>query len=144
VLQYFGLFERQKMDEGLDKYRFINSINVKKDDLRDDERIDKDYAPYFINLMLSYHKDTLFYAYNMDKNHRIAPRNQYVYLLNTVRPRKRFSKIHRSEKLDDVELIQTFFGYNVKKAKEALAILSSEQLKEIKQRSNRGGLKKDI
>jgi len=130
--------------EELDRYRFINSINVKKDDLRDDERIDKDYAPYFINLMLSYHKDTLFHAYNMDRNHQIPARNQYIYLLNTIRPRKRFTKIHRSEKLDDVTLIQAFFGYNIKKAKETLAILSPEQIKEIKQRCNRGGLKKEL
>lgn len=122
-----------------DRFRFLNSINITKQSLIDDPNLRRDYAPYFTNLMLSYHIDTIWHVFQMDKLSNIPEKNQYQYYLNTVRKRKRFTKLHKPTKSDDVSLIQEYFGYNTKRAKEVLPLLSAEQLKQIRQRCNKGG-----
>ena len=123
-----------------DRFRFINSVNTTGEDLSNDSMLESEYAPYFINLMLSYHKDTLFYAYNMDKYSDLPKKCQYLYYLNSIRKRKRYTKLHRVEKDKGVTLIKDYYGYNMKKSKEALRLLSKEQIEVIKRKCNRGGI----
>jgi len=66
---------------------------------------------------------------------------QYQYLLNTVRSYKRpFQKWQKREDIDGLEAVKEFYGYSNEKAKEALSILSNDQLDEIRKRLNKGGL----
>lgn len=123
-----------------DKFRYLNSINNKVA-LDDDDF--KEYSPYFTNLMLSYHLDCLFAVSRLDVFSNIPPVAQYVYLLNTIRKKKRFTKLHRIEKDENVKLIQEYYGFSLKKAKNALAILSKEQINEIRQKRDKGGSNKD-
>jgi hypothetical protein len=62
-------------------------------------------------------------------------------LINIIRPRKRFSKWAKKKEDSDLNLIMKYYDYSIDKAKSALAILSEEQIKMIKERTNEGGTK---
>lgn len=104
---------------------------------------EKDYVPFLVNRALSYHMDCILYANQMNMNHGIAPKLQYQYLLNTVRPMKRkFEKWQKASVVKDLDCVKEYFGYSNEKAKEALRILSNEQITLIKEKLEKGGVKK--
>jgi hypothetical protein len=114
-------------------------LQTKKDVLE----TEKDYVPFLINRSLSYHMDCILYANQMNMNHGIAPKLQYQYLLNTVRPMKRkFEKWQKASVVKDLDCVKEYFGYSNEKAKEALRILSNEQITLIKEKLEKGGVKK--
>ncbi len=119
-----------------------NDINFKKKNLMretdNDKLAESGYVPYLTNKSLSYFPDTLFHAQNMNVNHDLDNLLQYEYLLNTVRPKKRFAKWVKPEDNDDLEIIKMYFGYSNKKAEQALKILSSDVIKEIRDKITRG------
>jgi len=100
-----------------------------------------DYVPFVVNRALSYHLDCVLYANEMNLN-PVADRDmQYQYLFNTIRPLKRkFQPWQKASKLSDLECVKEYFGYSNNKAKDALRILSEEQLVEIRDRTNKGGM----
>jgi hypothetical protein len=53
--------------------------------------------------------------------------------------KRKFQPWQKSEVEKDLECVKLFFGYSDTKAKEALRILNSEQLAEIKRRTDKGG-----
>jgi predicted DNA binding CopG/RHH family protein len=78
----------------------------------------------------------------MNMNHGIAPKLQYQYLLHTVRPMKRkFEKWQKATSIQDIEWVKEYFSYSNQKAKEAMRILSNEDLQLIKNKLDRGGVK---
>ena len=58
-----------------------------------------------------------------------------------VRKRKRFSPWIRKDKIKDLELVKSYYGYSNEKAKQALRILTKEQLNFIKSKFETGGTK---
>lgn len=103
----------------------------------------KDYKPFLVNRALSYHVDCVAYANQMNMYPSLDPDMQFQYLLNTIRPMKRkFQSWQKAEVTKDIESVKTFFGYSDQKAKEALRILSDEQLAEIKAKTDPGGVKR--
>ena len=123
-------------------FDYVNDINFKKKNLMretDNDRLaESGYVPYLTNKSLSYFPDTLFLANDMNINHGVDNLLQYEYLLNTVRPKKRFAKWVRPEDNDDLEIIKMYFGYSNKKAEQALKILSSEVIQRIRVIITRG------
>ena len=99
----------------------------------------KEYPPFIINRCLSGFIDTVMVANEMNINHHLSPKLQYQFLLNTVRPKRRFSPWLKKEKLDDLEVVKSYYGYSNEKAKAALNILSDDQLNSIKLKQIRGG-----
>jgi len=65
---------------------------------------------------------------------------QFDFLLNSLRPRKRFTPWLKATKLENLEYVKEFYGYNNEKAKVALAILDDEQISAIKQKMRKGGI----
>lgn len=122
---------------------FLNSINYTKKDLmrgtENDALAEKSYSPWYVNKTLSYFSDTVFAANMMNCNHGLDHRLQYVFYINIVSPKKRFSKWVKKEKDSDLEAVMAYYGYNRKNAKAALQLLSTEQLKEIKSHVEKGG-----
>jgi|TARA_R100000030_G_scaffold96787_1_gene85227 hypothetical protein len=123
-------------------FDYVNDINFKKKNLMRDTDNDKlaegGYVPYLTNKSLSYFPDTLFLSQAMNIHHGLDNLLQYEYLLNTVRPKKRFAKWVKPEDNDDLEIIKMYFGYSNKKAEQALKILSSDVIKEIREIITRG------
>lgn len=117
---------------------WLNSINHEKVNILTDENKNQ-YPPYIVNRCLSGFIDTIMMANEMNINHHLSPELQYHFLLNIVRPKKRFSPWLKKEKLDDLEVVKSYYGYSNEKARTALSILSSDQLNSIKLKQTRGG-----
>jgi|TARA_R110000824_G_scaffold93915_1_gene227017 hypothetical protein len=113
---------------------FLTAINYTKESLFDteDEMVQKDYVPFIINRCLSYFPDTIFHANEMNKLNHTEKRLQFDYLRNAIRKRKRYSKWLKDETSKDLDLVKRNFNYSNKKAKEALSILSKEDIENIK------------
>lgn len=63
--------------------------------------------------------------------------------LNTVRSMKRpFAKWAKAEKNDDLECIKMAYGLSDSKAREALRLLSKEEIQKLKEETSIGGLRK--
>jgi len=118
-------------------FDFTNSINQTKQDLMrntaNDKLAEKSYSPFLTNRALSYHNDTVFYANEMNTRHFLDNLLQYDFLLNTVRPKKRFAKWSKKDKDSDVAIVREYYGYNELKARQALTILTDDQLNAIKE-----------
>ena len=121
---------------------WLNSINFQKNDLQEeDPTAIKQYAPYIINRCLSGFIDTIMYANEMNINNHLDGRLQYLYYLNTIRKKKRFSPWLKKDKINDLELIKKYYGYSNEKAKSALSLLNKEQINLIRKRLDTGGKK---
>lgn len=102
---------------------------------------EKEYTPFVVNRAISFHLDCVMPANQMNMMPNTDRLLQYQYLLNTVRSYKRpFQKWQKREDIDGLEAVKEFYGYSNEKAKEALSILSNDQLDEIRKRLNKGGL----
>jgi len=101
------------------------------------------YAPFLVNRSLSYHMDCILYVSEMNIKANIDKDMQYQYLLNSIRPMKRkFEPWQKSSADKNIECVKEFFGYSNQKAKDALSILTDEQIAEIKIKIDKGGVKK--
>jgi hypothetical protein len=124
-------------------FDYLNSINTNKQDLMrgtaNDKLAEKSYSPFLTNRTLSYHNDTVFYANEMNTRHYLDNLLQYDFLLNIVRPKKRFAKWAKKDNDSDVLIVKEYFGYNDSKARQALSILTTENLNTIKEKLQKGG-----
>lgn len=124
-------------------FDYSNAILQNKKQLIVDEITEKEYNPFLVNRSLSYHKDCIMYANEMNRRHFIDKKLQNDFLLNTVRSQKRpFAKWIKSEKSDDLECIKTIYNFSDSKAREALRLLSKEQIQQLKEQTQTGGLTK--
>ena len=121
-------------------FDYVNQILQGKQQLIVDDLTEKEYVPFLTNRSLSYHKDCILFANEMNTRHHVDAKMQNDFLLNTVRSRKRpFTKWAKSEKSEDIECIKIIFGYSNSKAREALRLLSDEQIQELKRKTDIGG-----
>lgn len=124
----------------MNPFDFINAINFTKEDLFKEPNASKTYQPYLVNRSLSYFHDTIAQANVMNMHSSIPAEWQFQFLLNSVTKKKRFSKWAKKDKAtESLLLVQEYYGYSSDKAKEALSILSDEQLKLIEEKLNKGG-----
>jgi len=124
-------------------FDYVNSILQNKKNLIIDELTEKEYQPFLVNRTLSYHKDCILYANEMNRRHLTDKKMQYDFLLNTIRSQKRpFAKWVKSEKSEDLECIKQVFGLSNEKAREAKRLLSDEQIQKLKEQTDTGGLRK--
>jgi hypothetical protein len=124
-------------------FDYVNAILQNKKQIITDDITEKDYLPFIVNRSLSYHKDCIMYANEMNRRHFLEKKLQNDFLLNTVRSQKRpFAKWVKSEKSDDLECIKTIYGFSDSKAREALRLLSNEQIQQLKEKTQLGGLNK--
>jgi hypothetical protein len=102
----------------------------------------KDYVPFVINRALSFHQDCILYANEMNLHPGMYKDAQFQFYLNTIRPMKRkFQPWQKSLSDKDLECVKQYFGYSNEKAKEALRILTDEQIADIKTKISKGGMK---
>ncbi|QPX48207.1 DNA polymerase [Synechococcus phage S-SRM01] len=124
----------------LELKNWLNSINQTKKNLIDeDPSLEKEYAPYIINRCLSGEIDCILFANEMNQYHFLSKKMQYDFLLNSLRKKKRYSPWIRQDKIKDLDYVKRYYGYSNEKAKQALRILSKEQLTFIKSKFETGG-----
>ena len=119
---------------------WLNSINHTKVNLLE-ENLDAKYPAYIINRCMSGHLDTVMFANEMNLSHHLDSDMQYSFYLNSVRKRRRFSPWLRKDEIKDLDLVKRYYGYSNEKAKQALRILTKEQLNFIKSKLETGGKK---
>ena len=105
----------------------------------EDEMWEKKYPAFIINKCIAPFQDTIFLVNEMNMNHHTDKKLQFDFLINSIRPRKRFTPWVKAEKLDDLEYVKEFYGYNNEKARVALSILNDEHIATIKRKLNKGG-----
>lgn len=124
-------------------FDYVNQILQGKKNLIVDEITEKEYNPYLTNRSLSYHKDCVLFANEMNMRHFIDKKMQFDFLLNTIRSQRRpFAKWVKSEKSDNLECIKQVFNFSDTKAREAMNLLSEEQIQKLKKQTDTGGLGK--
>ena len=125
-------------------FEFTKTINDTKHNLMDeDPEVEKDYIPFLVNRSLGYFMDTIMYANEMNRFNSLDYKLQYDFLLNIIRPRKRYSKWLKKSKNDNIDLIKKFYGYSYTKAKDVVDILSEDQIEHIRSKLDIGGLRKE-
>ena len=125
-------------------FYYLNSINLTKDDIMVDDIAEKKYYSYMVNRGLSFSNDTILLSNEMNYRHNISSRMQYDFLRLLVRKRKRYTKWLKAEKINDLELIKEYYGYNNQRAREALSLLSKEHLDYIRFKMRKGGKTQNI
>lgn len=123
----------------LSPFDFINSIHHTKEDIMVDDWAEKQYITYVVNKGLSFGSDTVVQANEMNSRPHLDKKLQYQFLINTIRPKKRFNKWVKASKYEAMELVKTYYGYSTEKARQALSILSQAQIDIIRTKLNKGG-----
>ena len=131
----------QEKIKKLSPFDFINSINFKNDLIAEDPRNESQYNPFMVNRSLSYFNDTALIANEMNQHHHLDNRLQFDFFINIIRKKKRFSKWNKPETVSDVEVVKEYYGYNNEKAYQALSLLTSKHIDELKKKVYKGGRK---
>ena len=124
---------------------YLNAINHSKVNLMEtgDEVWQKKYPAYIINRCLSMFWDTLPEANEMNGYHFLSNKVHFDFLLNSIRKKKRFGgRWLKQAKLKNLEYVKEYYGYSNEKAREAINILTDEQIEHIKLSLFKGGRKK--
>ena len=122
---------------------YLNSINLTKENLMetDDPMWEKKYSPFIINKCVAPFNDTIMLVNEMNQRHHLDSKLQYEFLLNTIRPKKRYAPWVKADKLKNLDYVKEYYGYSNEKAKQALSILNDDQITTIKNSLNKGGRK---
>ena len=124
-------------------FDYLKAINETKEDVMLTSQDEKKYSAFIVNRGLSFFMDTIFQTNEMNRNSHLDSRLQFDYLINNIRKKRRYSKWLKPEKLKNVELVKEYYGFSYEKAKDALSILSEDQLAYIRDKLNQGGVEND-
>lgn len=125
----------------MNPFDYVNAINYSKKDIMVTREDEKAYNSFMVNRSLSYFPDTVVIANEMNKYHHLDSRLKFSFLINMIRKRKRFSKWVKPELENDLESVKEYYGYSNEKARQILPLLSPSQIKQIKEKVNKGGRK---
>lgn len=123
----------------LSPFDFINNICQSKDDIIIDSDTEKQYNTYLVNRGLSFGADTIIYANEMNSRPHIEKKLQYDFLRTAIPKKKRYNKWIKAEQDENIELVSEYYGYSMERAKEALSLLTPENIEYIKKRLFKGG-----
>lgn len=124
----------------MNPFDFLNSINQTKENLLEENPdLEKEYNAFIINRGLSLFQDTIIFANEMNVHHNLDNKLQYEFFLNSIRPRKRFSKWYKKDEDNDLEVVKEYYGYSNSLALQALTVLSKKDLDKIKIKLEKGG-----
>ena len=120
---------------------YLNAINNTKEPLMDseDDQWEKKYPPFIVNKCVAPFPDTVMLLNEINQLHHLDNKLQFDFLINSLRPRKRYTPWLKAKKLENLEYVKEYYGYSNEKAKAALDILNDEQISAIKTRLNKGG-----
>lgn len=117
--------------EKLSPFAFVDAVSSTKRNLLEEGTPESEYNPFMVNRALSYFPDTILIATCATRMAHMDKRVQFEFLLNVVRPRRRFSKWVKREAEPEIDAIMRFYMYNRRRAVEASRHLSAEQRAEI-------------
>ena len=104
-----------------------------------DEVEEKAYQPFLVNKALSYHQDCVFLVNELNVSNGTDNRLQYLFFINTLRKRQRFSKWQKPYESKKLDTVKAYFGVSTKVAKEYLELLNDKQYRDLKDNMKLGG-----
>lgn len=125
-----------------DLWKYVGVVSHTKD-LRalDDAEFESAYTPFIVNKSLSHFEDCVLAVNMMNERPDISKRQQALFLINTLRPRRRFSKWMKAEGVsDDVRDIAEYYGCSQRHAKGLVSLHTPEQMTNIRARLEKGGV----
>jgi hypothetical protein len=138
--QRVEIVEEPYKQKAISPFDFLNSINYSKEKLIVDDWSEKQYNAYVINKGLSFSPDTVIQANEMNSRPHLDKLLQYSFLINIIRPKKRFNKWIKSEKIEAIEIVKDYYGYSTEKARQVVSILTIEHIDTLKQKLQKGGV----
>ena len=136
--------EEPKQEKPRYDWRFENNITYGKKKIE----IDGDYSQWRTNSILSNHKDTILFTNEMNINYNVTDQMHYDYLFGAIRKKQLYSKKEteqekkaRKQKEELLSLISEHYKYNAVRAKEALQLLSADQIEFIRKKKEKGGVR---
>ena len=125
-------------------FDYVNSINQSKKNMmrgsENDTLAEKQYSAFMANKALSYFPDTILHANLVNQYHQLDNRPQYEFLLNSVRPKKRFAKWVKDVGGEELDIVCEYYKCNRTVGREYLSLLSSDQLDFMKKQLQTGGV----
>ena len=120
---------------------YLKAVNQTKEHLLDseDQEWERKYPPFIVNKCVAPFPDTVMLVNEINQLPHVDKKLQFDFLLNSLRPRKRFTPWLKAKKLDNLEYVKEYYGYSNEKAKTALDILTDEQISDIKRKLYKGG-----
>ena len=116
-------------------FDILNEINEKKGN-----EIDmKDYSPFMINRGLSYFRDTVLLANEMNRAGHIDTDMQYEFYKHSVSRKTRRSKWAKAESDENIDAIIETYKVSRRKAMEILPLINNDMMHIIKERLFKGG-----
>lgn len=125
----------------INPFDFVNAISHTKENLIVDDWSERQYNPFIINKALSFGPDTVIQCNEMNSRPHLDKKLQFDFLCHIITKKQRYNKWMKKEKLEAIEIVKQYYGYNAKKAQEVLSILSKQQIDSLKQKLQKGGLK---
>jgi hypothetical protein len=130
--------EEYKKPAKASPFEYINAISTNDHQFWTDAR-ERDYNPFMVNRGLSFGADTVIYANEMNSRPHLDKRLQFDFLINTIRPRKRYNKWLKAETDEVLDVIQEYHGYSIHKARQVLNLFNDSQINLMRIRLNKGG-----
>ena len=115
-------------------FDLVKAINEKKT-----VQSSADYNPFLSNVSFSYHLDCVLIANEMNAHPNLPVECQYDFMFGSIRKGKRFCPWHKPEENPYLEVVMEYYNYSKAKALEALQVLTQSDLRDIKQKLDKGG-----
>ena len=122
--------------EKLTPFSYVKSINSKDTYYSDIS----EYVPFVVNRGFSYTWDTVLFANAMNMAAHIGKEMQYDFYFHGLDKKKRFGKWIKKENFDDLLAISGAYRCSISRAIEYSRILTSEQIKILRDGLEKGGL----
>lgn len=122
----------------MNPFDYVKSINS---GCHIEEPVTDEYNPWLVTFSFSLFPDTIFQANEVNCLYDLTMQMHYDYLRNSIRPRRRWKKWPKKDKInaDNIRLIKDVYKYNTRNAIEALTLLTEAQIKLIEEQQSTGG-----
>ena len=123
---------------------YLKAVNQTKEPLMDgdDEEWERKYPPFIVNKCVAPFADTIMLVNEINQLPNVDKKMQFDFLLNSLRPRKRFTPWLKATKLENLEYVKEYYGYSNEKARDVLPLLSNEHLNIIRGKVQHGGIQR--
>ena len=115
-------------------FDYVKSINFKKY-----EYDLVGYNPFLTNRSFAMHMDTIMLAEKMNQYHKLGPELQYDFYYHAVRKGKRFGFPPKPPEVENLEIVMEYFQYSKQKALEALQLLTTTDINNMRKTMDKGG-----
>lgn len=127
-------------------WRYENSITNRKGKKIE---LDGDYSQWRTNSIIASYKELCLIVNEINIHYDVTDQMHYDYLYGSIRkhnydrakPETEKEKKDRKKKEELISLVSTYYKYNTIRAREALRLLSNDQIDYIKQKQEKGGVK---